>query len=146
MENNKYDDIINLPHPKSSRHAPMSMIDRGAQFSPFAALVGYDDAIRETARLTESRVELDESTKTALDEKIRWIMESMAQKPRVSVTWFRPDERKNGGAYVETAGSVKKVDVYRRCLCMEEGEEISFESIVGIESDLLTHLEVRQTE
>jgi len=131
-----YEDIINLPHPRSSRHAPMSMVDRGAQFSPFAALVGYDAAIQETARLTDSPVELDESSKAVLDEKLRLLKDEAAAQPEVTVTWFRPDERKAGGAYVNTVGRVRKIDAYRCSIWMEDGTEIDFESIVGIEGEV----------
>ena len=122
----------------------MSMVDRGAQFSPFAALVGYDAAIRETARLTDERVELDESSKAVLDEKIRLIREAVPQQPEITVTWFCPDDRKAGGAYVDTVGRVKKVDPYRRSILMAEGEEIFFDSIVEIEGDMLSRMELRQ--
>ena len=133
MENShKYDDIINLPRPVSEKRARMSMLDRGAQFSPFAALVGYDAAIAETARLTDFRIELTDSARQVLNEKLRRITENIRQHPQVSVLWFLPDERKAGGAYVRSMGAVKKVDVYRERLVLEE-VSIPFGSIYELE-------------
>lgn len=130
--NHKYDDIINLPRPVSEKRVRMSMVDRGAQFSPFAALVGYDAAIAETARLTDFRIELTDSARQALNEKLRYITENVRQHPEVSVLWFLPDERKAGGAYVRSKGPVKKVDVYRERLVLEE-VSIPFCSIYELE-------------
>lgn len=128
----KYDDIIHLSRPISEKRAKMSMLDRGAQFSPFAALVGYDAAIAETARLTDFQLELTESAKAALDDTLRLIAESVREKPAVSVLWFLPDERKSGGAYVRTKGRVKKVDAYREMLVLED-VEIPFGRIYELE-------------
>ena len=123
----KYDDIIHLSRPDSPHRARMSMVDRGAQFSPFAALVGYDAAIAETFRL-----ELTESAKQELNEKLRLLAESAREHPAVQVLWFLPDERKSGGSYVRTKGRVKKVDAYRELLVLEE-LEIPFGSIYELE-------------
>ena len=128
----KYDDIIHLPRPVSEKRAKMSMLDRGAQFSPFAALVGYDAAIAETARLTDFQLELTEGAKAALNEILQSLAETVCQKPKVSVLWFLPDERKSGGAYVRTRGRVKKVDAYREILVLEN-VEIPFGSIYELE-------------
>lgn len=128
----KYDDIINLSRPVSEKRARMSMLDRGAQFSPFAALVGYDAAIAETARLTDFQLELTEGAKAALNDILRQIAESVRQRPAVSVLWFLPDERKSGGAYVRTRGRVKKVDAYREMLVLED-VEIPFGRIYELE-------------
>ena len=103
----KYEDIIDLPHHTSDRHARMSMHDRAAQFSPFAALTGYDAAIKETSRLTESRVELTEEEKAILDAKLREVAETDAT---IRITYFLQDDRKDGGAYVCAEGQVKKLD------------------------------------
>ena len=130
--NGKYDDIIHLSRPESPKRARMSMIDRGAQFSPFAALVGYDAAIAETARLTDFQLELTESAKQELNGKLRLLAESVREHPQVSVLWFLPDERKSGGSYVRTKGRVKKVDAYREMLVLE-GMEIPFGSIYELE-------------
>ena len=95
-----YDDIINLPHPTSTKHPRMPMSDRAAIFSPFAALTGHAAAIQETARLTDQRIELDEDTKAELDRKQKILMDYIADQPEVTITWFCPDEKKSGGAYV----------------------------------------------
>lgn len=132
-DTHKYDDIIHLPHHVSEKRPQMSMIDRGAQFSPFAALTGYDAAIQETARLTDFRIELEESTKAALNEKLCLIAEAVRTNPEVSVLYFLPDARKAGGAYVRTKGRVKKVDGYREMLILTEGLEIPFGEIYEID-------------
>lgn len=134
MENShKYDDIIHLSRPESPKRARMSMLDRGAQFSPFAALVGYDAAIAETARLTDFQIELTEGAKAELNETLRSLAENVRRCPEVCVTWFLPDERKSGGAYVTAHGCVKKVDAYREMLVLTDGREISFGCIYEIE-------------
>lgn len=129
----KYDDIIHLPHHVSNKRAPMSMTDRGAQFSPFAALTGYDAAIRETARLTDMPVELTESSQAALDETLRRIARSPDTQPEVSVTYFRPDDRKAGGAYITQTGRVKKVDGYGKRILFTDGTAVCFDRILIIE-------------
>lgn len=131
MASNQYDDIIHLSRPVSQRHAPMSMTDRGAQFSPFAALVGYEDVLRETARLTEEATSLDEHDKELLDRKLRRI----AAEPGRTVTFlcFRQDEWKSGGSYVPITGRVKKIDLCRRTVLMEDGQEFWIEDIRAIE-------------
>ena len=128
----KYDDILHLSRPTSPHRARMSMVDRGAQFSPFAALVGYDAAIAETARLTDFQIELTESQKLDLSHRLKSLAESLRQQPEVTVLWFLPDERKSGGSYVRSRGRVKKVDAYRERLVLEE-VEIPFGSIYELE-------------
>lgn len=130
--NGKYDDILHLSRPVSPKRARMSMIDRAAQFSPFAALTGYDAAIAETARLTDFRIELEDGAKAALNEKLRLLMGSAKTAPEITVTWFLPDERKSGGTYVRTQGRVKKVDPYREMLVLDT-LEIPFGSIYELE-------------
>lgn len=126
----KYDDIIGLPHPVSSRHAPMSALDRAAQFSPFAALTGYDAAIAETARLTDCAADLDECRLEELNGKLQIIQEQPNRQ--VTVTYFAPDARKSGGSYRSSTGKVKKVDGYSRVLVMEDGQVIGIDSIFEI--------------
>lgn len=128
----KYDDILGLSRPVLPKRARMSMTDRGAQFSPFAALVGYEAAIAETARLTDCRIELTESAKAELDEILRTLAENIHRRPEVCVTWFVPDGRKAGGAYVTAHGCVKKVDAYRKLLVFADGREIPFSCIYAI--------------
>lgn len=129
----KYDDIIRLSRPVSTKRVPMSRYDRAAQFSPFAALTGYDGVIQETARLTDRQVELDEGGKAELDEKLREIRENIGSMPRVTVTYFREDSRKDGGAYITLTGKVKKIDQYTQTLVFADGSGIDIGSIYAIE-------------
>ena len=129
----QYDDIIHLCRPVSLRRARMSMVDRGAQFSPFAALVGYDAAIQETARLTGSRVELTEGEKFRLNETVQQIGARISGHPEVRVTWFVEDLRKEGGEYVTRDCRVKRIDPYGRGLILTDGQMISFEDIIALE-------------
>ena len=108
-----YDDIISLPHPTSAKHPRMPLSDRAAQFSPFAALSGHGAAIAETARLTDRRIELDEDTRAMLDLKQQILADRIAERPEISVVWFRPDEKKDGGQYVTTVGQLKRLMTLR---------------------------------
>lgn len=128
-----YDDILHLPHPAPKTHRRMSQQDRAAQFAPFAALTGYEDVITEAGRLTDRRIELDDGEITILDERLRLVLAGGAGQ-EVSVTWFQPDERKNGGSYVTTIGKVKKVDELKRTLVMKDGAEVPIEEIIDIQS------------
>lgn len=136
-ETHKYDDIIDLPHHVSAKRAPMSRIDRGAQFSPFAALTGYDAAIRETARLTDDRVELSEGVREMLDKKIRALAALCGREPEATIEYFRPDERKLGGAYVSVTGPVRKVDAHRQIIVLRDGTMVPFADITEIHSPQL---------
>ena len=124
--NNPYEDIMHLSRPVSRRHLPMSMHDRAAQFSPFAALTGYDAAIEETARLTDRQAELAESSKEVLDKKIRAIQDAIDGMPEVTVTFFEPDLRKTGGAYRTITGRVKKIDEYNKALIFQDETAVQF--------------------
>ncbi len=125
-----YDDIINLPHPNSAKHPRMSMIDRAAQFSPFAALTGHGAAIEETARLTDRRIELTEEEKTVLDEKLRLLLETGGEG---MITYFLPDERKDGGAYVTKLGTIKKIDPLEGRVILTDRTAIPIKDILEIE-------------
>ena len=131
-----YDDIINLPHPTSQRHPRMPVRDRAAIFSPFAALSGHGAAIAETARLTERRMELDEDTKTELDRRQAVLLAHVGEQPEVTVTWFQPDKKKDGGAYVTTTGRLKKLDTVQRVLVLLNGTSIPLEDVAGLEGDI----------
>lgn len=131
----RYDDILNLPHPVSKRHPQMKATDRAAQFSPFAALTGYEAAVKETARSTTEKVELDENAKEALDRKLTFLKEHLSDRPEVSVTYFVPDEKKAGGRYTTAEGVLKKINEHERCLVLEGGEEIQIEAIFEITQD-----------
>ena len=125
-----YDDIIHLPHPTSPRHPRMRMIDRAAQFSPFQALSGFGSAIRETARVTGERVELTEDEKAVLDEKLRCLCETGGE---AVFTWFQPDEKKDGGTYVDAVGTIKKIDPLEGRVILTDGTAIPIEGILEIE-------------
>lgn len=133
---NPYNDIINLPHHVSNTRSQMSMLDRAAQFSPFAALTGYDSAIKETGRLTDEKLELDEDTRAALDRKQAYLLEMISNQPEVSITYFLPDEKKTGGAYVTATGNFKRVDDYERMLILTDGRKIPMADIADIECEL----------
>lgn len=136
MNNKNYDDIINLPNPTSKNHPRMSLYDRAAQFSPFAALTGHDDAIRETARLTDERMEQNEDTLNRLNERLNIIKNNIGEKEAVSITYFVPDDRKSGGAYVTHSGFVKRIDEYEHTIIMTDKTKIPIEHISGIESEM----------
>ena len=131
----KYDDILHLPHPTSVRHPRMPISERATIFSPFAALTCHAGAIAETARLTDQRMELDEDTKMELDLKQQVLNNIVAEHPEITVTWFRPDERKEGGAYVTTAGRLKRIDEVERALVLTDGTAIPLADVVGIEGN-----------
>lgn len=128
----RYDDIIHLPHHVSDKHPRMAAIDRAAQFSPFAALTGFGAAIAETGRLTDERIELDEYEKELLNDKLLRIANRLQNHAPIAVTYFQPDEKKSGGAYITVTGKPKKIDPYRHMLVMESGERILFDDIVEI--------------
>ena len=131
----KYDDMIDLPHPTSNKHPRMSIQDRAAIFSPFAALSGHGAAIAETARLTDQRMELDEDTKAELDQRQAVLLEHIEEQPEITVTWFQPDGRKDGGAYLTVTGRLKKIDEAARTLILLDGTSIPLEDVVGLESE-----------
>lgn len=135
----KYEDIINMPHHVSSKRQPMSMIDRAAQFSPFAALTGYDAAVKETARLTDKRIELDEYEKAALDAKLRITLENRGEE--IIITYFKPDTKKDGGAYISITGKIKKIDEYKREVILVDGLKISIEDIMEIKGALFNSVD-----
>lgn len=126
-----YDDIIGLPHPTSAKHPRMPMADRAAQFSPFAALAGHGAAIQETARLTDQKIELTEDEKAVLDEKLRLLADTGGE---AVFTYFLPDERKSGGAYVTVSGGLKKIDLLKHRIILTDGMVIPIGDILDIES------------
>lgn len=133
----KYADIINLPHHISKKRPQMNRIDRAASFAPFAALTGYDDAVRETARLTDSKLELDENTKELLNEKLQIILEMNSDELPVSITYFVPDKRKSGGAYVVKTGTIKRYDEYERQIVFTDKMSVSIDDVVEIDCEIL---------
>lgn len=137
---NRYEDIIDLQYCGSVTHARMPRIARAAQFAPFAALTGYEAAVKETARLTQEHVELDESRKIALNEKLKLIVEQRDERPEVTITYFVPDDRKSGGAYVNVTGRIRNVDQYRHIVVMEDKTGIPIEQIYEVESELFNRI------
>ena len=131
-DDHTYDDILNMPHHISAKHPRMDSLDRAAQFSPFAALTGYDAAIEETARLTEEKVELDEDRLKILDRKLSELMEGDLAKKKVSITYFVPDEKKKGGKYVTVSGNIKKLDKNSRQLILDDDTIIPVGEVTDI--------------
>ena len=129
----RYDDIIGLPHHRSASRPHMPAGDRAAQFSPFAALTGYEAVITETARLTDQRIELDEDAKTAIAQKLQIVMEHIQERPEITVVWFRPDGKKDGGAYVTVTGTVKRIDEYERAILMTDSTRIPICDVAALE-------------
>ena len=139
--NGKYDEIMELPHHVSKTRPQMPMSDRAAQFAPFAALTGYDAAIKETGRLTDERIELDVEALSALDMKYQLLMEALDEAPEVTITYFQPDERKAGGKYVSAVGAVKKIDDFERRITMRDGTRIPMDDVLSIDGELFSSLE-----
>ena len=128
-----YSDIINLPHHVSHNHPQMPMEARAAQFAPFAALTGYDAVIHETARLTDRQVELEEYDNERLNRIFSELMDSLEEHPVVTVSYFKPDEHKAGGAYVTVTGQLKKIDTYEQIMKMEDGTVIPIGRIMDLQ-------------
>lgn len=129
---NPYADMLDMPHHVSAKHPAMSIRNRAAQFAPFAALTGYEEAVRETARLTSERIELDEDHKAILDEQLFQIQQRIMERPEVSITYYRPDEKKDGGAYLTVKGNMKKIDAYERMVILEDQSRIPIDDIIDI--------------
>ena len=127
-----YDDIINLPHHVSSCHPQMSMKERAAQFSPFAALTGYGEVIRETGRLTDQMLEFSEEERAELDHKLQIASSFPGGNPEIRITYFVPDQKKDGGAWATLEGKIKRVDAYAKQVVMESGSVINIDCIVEI--------------
>ena len=129
----QYDDIIRLPHPDSPKHPRMSLYDRAAQFSPFAALTGHSAAIAETGQLTNQRMELDEYEMARVDAELQRLQELLPSRPTASITYFVPDERKNGGSYQTVTGEVKRIDAVNGVIQMMDRQCIPIADVFGIE-------------
>ena len=140
MAMSKYDDIMSLPHHVSKTRPQMPMSDRAAQFAPFAALTGYDDAVKETGRLTEDKIELAESSLSALNAKIQLLQMHLDEAPEITFTYFRPDERKAGGAYLTTTGTIKKLDAHERLIVLHDGTKLPMDDILDMEGKLFSVL------
>ena len=139
--NGKYDEIISLPHHVSKIRPQMPMSDRAAQFSPFAALTGYDSAIKETGRLTAEKIELDEESLNVLNMRYQMLMDALAEGPEVRITYFKPDERKAGGAYVTITGAVRKIDDFEQMIIMQDETRVPMSDVLSLEGELFSVLE-----
>ena len=140
-DDHRYDDIIDLPRPVSAAHPPMPLASRAAQFAPFAALTGFDAAIQETARLTEARIELDETERAALNARLQLLQRRSAARPTVRITRFVPDPRKAGGRYEAVAGVVRRIVPAEGSLILEGGARIALEDIIAIEGEIFDGME-----
>lgn len=129
----EYDDVINRQHPTSKKHPRMSRMNRAAQFAPFAALTGYEESIRETARFTDKKRELSEDDIEEINAKLNFIQEHINERPEVTITYFQPDERKEGGAYITVTGKVRRIDDVNRVLVFEDERIVWIETITGLE-------------
>ena len=129
----EYDDIINLPYKKSRTRQHMKLIDRAAQFSPFAALTTHSDAIKEAGRLTSERITLDEDSMQILDSRFQMLLENISEHPKVTLTYFVKDKYKSGGEYVEVTGKVKKIDGIEPIIYLEDGTKITMMDVINID-------------
>lgn len=130
-----YEDIVDLPPHISKKHPQPTMLERAARFAPFAAITGYEEMVLEEARVTEERIDLDEGTLSLLNEKLNMIQEFLDDEPEVTITYFEPDKKKSGGAYVNITGVVKRIDEYEHLVIMTDGKKICIEDIYAIGSD-----------
>ncbi|PTL30571.1 hypothetical protein AXF23_05335 [Prevotella sp. oral taxon 313] len=133
-----YDDIIHLPHHVSKRHPQMSLYNRAAQFAPFAALTGYEEAIIETARLTAPKVDMMEDNQQLLDRKLALLSHSLIEQPTVSITYFQPDKKKSGGQYLTVTGVIKCIRDSERVIRMADGKRVSIDTIINIDGDIFS--------
>lgn len=135
-----YEDIVDLPPHISKKHPQPTMLERAARFAPFAAITGYEEMVLEEARVTEERIDLDEGTLSLLNEKLNMIQEFLDEEQEVTITYFEPDKKKSGGAYVSITGVVKRIDEYEHFVIMTDGKKIRIEDIFALESDLFYSL------
>ena len=138
---NLYKDIINLPHHQSKTRKHMSMVDRAAQFSPFAALTGHSATLAETARVTDRQIELTEGDKAIINEKLQMLSDYLKSEPIVTITYFEPDDKKSGGSYETITGTIKRIDEVNKEIKFIDGSVILIERIYDIEGDLFEGME-----
>lgn len=134
--NKRYEQIIHQKHHVSRSHPRMARIDRAAQFAPFAALTGYEAAVEETARLTDEKIELEEDALAILNMRLQILQENESRHPKITATYFLPDKKKSGGAYVTEAGQLKRIDETEQMLLLTDSRQIAISDIYSIESDL----------
>ena len=136
-----YEDIMNLPPHISKRHPQPTMMDRAARFAPFAAITGYEEMVLEEARVTEEWVDLTESALERLNERLNILQEHLSEQPEITITYFEPDQRKAGGAYLDYTGVVKRIDLYEHLLVMTNSKKIRIESICKLDGEIFKHLD-----
>ena len=135
-----YEDIVNMPHHVSKKYPQPTMADPASRFAPFSAITGYEQMVLEEARVTDDRIEMDESSKAALNEKLNMILEFIDEQPEVKITYFEPDKKKAGGAYVTVTGTVKRIDEYEHLVIMTDGKKINIDDIYNLQSELFYSL------
>ena len=138
--NKNYDDIINLPHYVSKKRPQMSIEARSAQFAPFSALTGYDEKVKETARLTDRKIELEDGQKEILNNKLLYILENIDSKPEITFTYFIKDSKKSGGKYIDKIGIVRKIDLVEQYIQFIDKSKIYIDDILEIESKLFDNI------
>ena len=131
MNSNTYEDIINLPH-YEPKHKRMSISVRSAQFSPFAALTGFSDAVKETERIVDKQIILDEEVKEKINIKLQEILSNIKSKPEITISYFKKDQKKDGGEYITIVNKVKKIDMIEKYILLQNKEKIYFEDIVKL--------------
>ena len=141
MTSKDYEDIINLPHPEPKNHIRMSKEARSAQFAPFSALTGYSDAIKETSRLTTKKIEIDDSQKLVLNNKLKLIIDNIEARPKITFTYFINDNKKSGGKYIKITGNVKKIDTIKGIVILLDKAFIPINNIIDIKGDLFNNYE-----
>lgn len=137
----RYDDIIALPHHVSRKRAKMSLSERAAQFAPFAALTGYGDAVRETARYTKTKIEPEEDAREELDRRLKYVSENIGQRPELDICYFIPDEKKEGGSYVTLRAAAERIDLTHRLLITQTGETVPLDDILSIDGEIFGRLD-----
>lgn len=140
--NKNYDDIINLPHFESKKHKRMSIEARSAQFAPFSALTGYEDIVKETARLTDKRIEIDDGLKQILNNKLQFILKNIDLFPEITFTYFVNDNQKSGGKYIEKTGIIKKIDNINGLIILKDKSKIKINDIINITSNLFQKIDL----
>ncbi|MCI7643455.1 MAG: hypothetical protein MST10_03740 [Lentisphaeria bacterium] len=140
MKNFPYNDIVNLPHHVSASRQPMSSADRAAQFAPFAALTGYEDAVAEAGRITGTQIELDEQQQVELNRRFNLLMTNITRLPEVEVEYFVPDMLKSGGEYVVYRGVIKKVSISDKRIIFQDDTVIQLNMVVALNGKIFDEL------
>ena len=136
-KSHKYDHIKNLPHHVSKKHPQLSRDSYAAQFSPFAALTGYEEIVAETARVTNEKMELDDDTKLRISNRLNVVFDHLDEEPVISITYFQPDKKKAGGEYVTVTGTVKTFDEIDRFILMTDGKKIPADDLFDVRGEII---------